>query len=133
LPRNGRIEEGVRGADRGRVTRPAARIVLLERIEPHAGLSHKPGRQPLDLARLFGRDQRVRNEGVLERVAHPRGTGDRALANAEIVRKYRSLTRSVIPRDRQAAIEKTVLSLDALDDISELTALLAPTVRSTLD
>jgi 2-methylcitrate dehydratase PrpD len=66
-------------------------------------------------------------------VAHPRGTGDRVLTNADIVVKYRSLTHSVIPTDRQTAIEKTVLNLDALDDISELTALLTPTVRSALD
>jgi aconitate decarboxylase len=66
-------------------------------------------------------------------VAHPRGTGDRVLTNADIVVKYRNLTRSVIPPDRQTAIEKTVLNLDALDDISELTALLIPTVRSALD
>jgi 2-methylcitrate dehydratase PrpD len=66
-------------------------------------------------------------------VAHPRGTGDRLLTNADIVAKYRSLTRSVISTDRQAAIEKAVLSLDALDDISELTVLLTPTVRSALD
>src|SRR5262249_32294218 len=62
-------------------------------------------------------------------VAHPRGTGDRLLTNADIVAKYRSLTRSVIPTDRQSAIEETVLKLDALDDISQLTALLTPTVR----
>jgi 2-methylcitrate dehydratase PrpD len=66
-------------------------------------------------------------------VVHPRGAGDRALNNADIVAKYRSLTRSVIPTDRQAAIEKTVLNLDALEDISELMALLTPTVRSALD
>jgi 2-methylcitrate dehydratase PrpD len=66
-------------------------------------------------------------------VAHPRGTGDRVLTNADIVIKYRSLTRSVITEDRQSAIEKTVLSVDTLDDISELTALLTPSVRSALD
>jgi 2-methylcitrate dehydratase PrpD len=66
-------------------------------------------------------------------VAHPRGTGDRVLTSADIVGKYRSLTRSVIPTDRQAAIEETVLTLDTLDDISQLTALLTPTVRSALD
>jgi aconitate decarboxylase len=66
-------------------------------------------------------------------VAHPRGTGDRVLTNADIVVKYRSLTHFVIPTDRQTAIEKTVLNLDALGDISELTALLTPTVRSALD
>jgi aconitate decarboxylase len=66
-------------------------------------------------------------------VAHPRGTGDRVLTNADIVGKYRSLTSSVISTNRQTALEKTVLNLDALDDISELTALLTPTVRSGLD
>ena len=66
-------------------------------------------------------------------VAHPRGTGERVLTNADIVVKYRSLTRSVIPTDRQVVIEKTVLNLDALDDISTLTALLTPIVRSALD
>src|SRR5580693_1457716 len=66
-------------------------------------------------------------------VAHPRGTGNRVLTDADIVDKYRSLTRSVITIDRQTAIEKTVLNLDALGDISELTALLTPTVRSALD
>jgi aconitate decarboxylase len=66
-------------------------------------------------------------------VAHPRGTGDRVLTNADIVGKYRSLTSSVIPTNRQTALEKIALNLDALDDISELTALLTPTVRSALD
>src|SRR6202040_740830 len=47
-------------------------------------------------------------------VAHPRGTGDRVLTNADIVVKYRSLTRSVISPDRQAAIEKAALNLDPL-------------------
>ena len=55
------------------------------------------------------------------------------LTNADIVVKYRSLTRSVISADRQSAIEKTVLDLETLDDISKLTALLTPTVRSALE
>lgn len=66
-------------------------------------------------------------------VDHPRGTGDRVLSNADIVDKYRSLTRSVISADRQSAIEKAVLDIEALDDISELMALLTPTVRSALE
>jgi aconitate decarboxylase len=66
-------------------------------------------------------------------VDHPRGTGDRVLTNADIVDKYRSLTRSVISADRQSAIEKVVLGIEALDDISELMALLTPTVRSALE
>jgi hypothetical protein len=39
----------------------------------------------------------------------------------------------VISIDRQAAIEKAVLDLDALGDISQLTVLLTLTVRSVLD
>jgi aconitate decarboxylase len=66
-------------------------------------------------------------------VAHPRGTGKRMLTDADIVDKYRSLTRSVITTDRQTAIEKAVLNLDALDDISALTTLLIPAVGSALD
>ena len=66
-------------------------------------------------------------------VAHPRGTGNRVLTNADIVDKYRSLTRSVITTDRQTAIENAVLNLDGLDDISALTTLLIPAVGSALD
>ena len=66
-------------------------------------------------------------------VAHPRGTGGHVLTNADIVGKYRSLTHSVISPDRQFAIEKIVLNPEGLDDISELMALLTPTVRSPFD
>jgi hypothetical protein len=48
------------------------------------------------------------------------------------VAKYRNLTRSVIDTCRQDAIEKAVLNLDSLDDISALTDLLIPTVRAAL-
>jgi 2-methylcitrate dehydratase PrpD len=65
-------------------------------------------------------------------VAHPPGTGDRLLTDADIVDKYRSLTHSLIDPDRQQAIEKAVLNLEALDDISALTALLTPVVRAAL-
>jgi hypothetical protein len=34
---------------------------------------------------------------------------------------------------RQTAIENTVLHLDAIEDISELTSLLTPTVRPSID
>src|SRR4029077_3359232 len=66
-------------------------------------------------------------------VAHPRGSGKRMLTDVDIVDKYRSLTRSVIAIDRQTAIEKAVLNVDALDDISELTALLTPTALAALE
>src|SRR5580658_7534009 len=62
-----------------------------------------------------------------------RGTGDRVLTNADIVDKYRSLTRSVISTDRQSTIEKTVLDIESLDDISKLMALLTPTVWPALE
>jgi 2-methylcitrate dehydratase PrpD len=65
-------------------------------------------------------------------VAHPPGTGDHLLTDADIVAKYRNLTRSVIDTGRQDAIEKAVLNLEALEDISALTDLLVPTVRAAL-
>src|ERR1700691_3579723 len=46
-------------------------------------------------------------------VAHPPGTGDHLLTGADIVAKYRNLTRSVIDTGRQDAIEKAVLELDS--------------------
>jgi hypothetical protein len=49
------------------------------------------------------------------------------------VEKYRSLTRRVITPARQSAIEDAILNIDAFDDISELTALLTPTVAGALD
>jgi aconitate decarboxylase len=67
------------------------------------------------------------------KVAHPRGTGDRSLTNAEIRDKYAKLTHRIITADRQAAIERFVLGIDTADDIGELTALLTPEVQSPLD
>jgi len=65
-------------------------------------------------------------------VAHPRGTGDHQLTNAQIVDKYRSLTQSVIEPDRRCAIENAVLGLESLDDIAILTDLLNPPLNSVL-
>jgi aconitate decarboxylase len=65
-------------------------------------------------------------------VAHPRGTGQRTLTNDQILDKYRNLTRSVISLDRQSAIEKTVLNIESVTDISSLVELLTPTVRAAL-
>lgn len=61
-------------------------------------------------------------------VRHPRGTGDRALTNAEIIGKYRRLTHAVITPERQADIERTVLGIDGLGNIDALASLLAPEV-----
>src|SRR5271169_4914913 len=66
-------------------------------------------------------------------VAHPRGTGDRTLTNAEIRDKYAKLTHDVISAERQAAIEKAVLGIDTLDDVAQLATLLTPGVHSPLD
>jgi len=65
-------------------------------------------------------------------VTHPRGTGDHLLSDSDIVEKYRSLTHSVVSPERQASIEQAVLGIDELDDISELMALLTPTVKPAL-
>ena len=64
-------------------------------------------------------------------VRHPRGTGDNALSNAEIVAKYRTLTEPLVEADRRDAIEQAVLGIARLDDIAHLTALLAPAVATT--
>src|SRR5262249_8476112 len=68
LPRSGRVEQCIRGPDRGAVPWPLLLVVPLERIEPNARRAPEPRRQPLNLARLLGRDEGVRYEGVLERV-----------------------------------------------------------------
>jgi aconitate decarboxylase len=65
-------------------------------------------------------------------VGHPPGTGDRRLTGGDIIHKYRGLAHSVIDADRQSAIEKVVLNLEALDDISTLIHLLTPKVRAVL-
>jgi aconitate decarboxylase len=65
-------------------------------------------------------------------VAHPRGTGQRTLTDDEILDKYRSLSRSVISLERQSAIEKTVLNIESVTDISFVVDLLTPNVRAAL-
>src|SRR6202522_2713304 len=87
------------------------------------------GEQLTTQVRLTSKDGSTR----VAKVVHPRGTGDRNLTNADIRDKYAKLTRRAVSADRQAAIEKAVLGIDALDDIAELTALLTPAVRSPLD
>ena len=65
-------------------------------------------------------------------VTHPRGTGDRPLSNADIVEKYRDLTHRIVDADRQAAIERTVLGLENLDDPVQLIKLLVAPVSPAL-
>jgi hypothetical protein len=62
----------------------------------------------------------------------PPSTGDRLLTDGDILQKCRRLAHYVIDVDRQSAIEKVVLNLEALDDISTLIHLLTPKVRAVL-
>ena len=48
------------------------------------------------------------------------------LSNEEIVTKYRRLTRSVIDPDRQARLERAVLTIDQQPSLEQLAGLLAP-------
>jgi aconitate decarboxylase len=74
------------------------------------------------------------NDGTTRaaKVAHPRGTGDRNLTNADIRDKFARLTRRVVSAERQAAIEKAILGIDDLDDVAQLASLLTPAVHSPL-
>jgi aconitate decarboxylase len=51
-------------------------------------------------------------------------------SNAEIVRKFRTLTDGLITRERQAAIERAIAGLEELADIDALVRLLAPPVAA---
>jgi aconitate decarboxylase len=84
--------------------------------------------------RLTTRVRLTFNDGSTRaaKVAHPRGTGDRNLTNADIRDKYAKLTRKVVSAERQAAIEKAVLGIESLNDVAQLTALLTPAVHSPL-
>lgn len=68
-----------------------------------------------------------------ETVVYPKGVGDRALSNDDIVAKFRSLTAPLLHPDRQAAIEAAVVGIETLDDLGVLTDLLVPTVPAAVD
>jgi hypothetical protein len=55
------------------------------------------------------------------------------VTNDELVTKFHSLADRVTSRDRAAAIERAVVGLEKLDDISDLIDLLAPPVAGALD
>jgi aconitate decarboxylase len=84
--------------------------------------------------RLTTRVRLTFNDGTTRaaKVAHPRGTGDRNLTNADIRDKFARLTRRVVSAERQAAIEKAILGIDDLDDVAQLASLLTPAVHSPL-
>jgi 2-methylcitrate dehydratase PrpD len=67
------------------------------------------------------------------RIDAPHGAPDDPVTNAELVAKYRALVGPIMDHDRMIAIENAVLGLDNLDNLNELTALLAAPVAGTLD
>jgi aconitate decarboxylase len=58
-------------------------------------------------------------------VEHPRGGMQQPLTNAEVVEKFRTLADPLVGSGHAREIERTVLSLESLDDIKELAGLLA--------
>jgi hypothetical protein len=50
-----------------------------------------------------------------------------------VVAKYRALTDDIVDPARQSAIAEAVLGLDAMDDVRDLIALLAPSVGCAFD
>ncbi|OBF55243.1 MmgE/PrpD family protein [Mycobacterium sp. 852002-53434_SCH5985345] len=67
------------------------------------------------------------------RVALPHGAPTDPVANDELVDKFHSLADRVTSRSRAEAIERAVVNLDDLDDIDQLTDLLAAPVAGALD
>ncbi|KAI0412191.1 hypothetical protein F5X98DRAFT_21863 [Xylaria grammica] len=66
-----------------------------------------------------------------ETVQMPKGF-DPPITNEEIRGKYRKLAASVIDQERVEKIEKLVLAIDQLDDVSELLQVLAKTTKSAV-
>lgn len=72
-------------------------------------------------------------DGSVERETReaPRGSEQSFASEADIVEKFRKLTRHVLPEPQQSALIEAVLRMEALDDASRLTALLQgdPTLK----
>ena len=75
----------------------------------------------------FGKGYTVSHE-----VSGPR-TYDDALSNEEIRSKWSTLADSVLSEDRKVQIEKIVLNMESLDDISQLIRLLETEVKNPID
>jgi 2-methylcitrate dehydratase PrpD len=67
------------------------------------------------------------------RVVAPHGAPSDPVTNDELIAKFHALADRVTSRDRADAIERAVIGLDDLDDVSDLVALLAPPVAGALD
>jgi 2-methylcitrate dehydratase PrpD len=66
-------------------------------------------------------------------VTQPHGAPSDPVTNAELVTKFHALADRVTTRERATAIENAVLGLDGLDNLAELTDLLAGPVTGALD
>jgi 2-methylcitrate dehydratase PrpD len=66
------------------------------------------------------------------RITQPHGGPADPVTNEELIGKYRALVGPLVPPARLAAIEDAVLNLDTLDDLGDVTDLLAPPVARTL-
>jgi aconitate decarboxylase len=62
----------------------------------------------------------------------PKGV-DPALTNEEIVDKWRSMARGIMPASKVQEIESLVLGMNGLDDVTKLTKALNFTVKNPLD
>ena len=71
------------------------------------------------------KDERPSLQKVVDK---PRGM-DPPISNQEIVEKYRRLTATLLPGDRQIAIEETVLKLEELENVTTLTNLLSQPLK----
>jgi 2-methylcitrate dehydratase PrpD len=88
------------------------------------------------LAERFRTDLAVttRDGSVHEvRVVAPHGAPGDPVTNEELVTKFHALADRVTSRDRADAIERVVVGLEDLDDISALIDLLAAPVAGALD
>jgi 2-methylcitrate dehydratase PrpD len=67
------------------------------------------------------------------RVVAPHGAPWDPVTNDELVTKFHALADRVTSRDRATAIERAMVGLENLDDVSDLIDLLAPPVAGALD
>jgi 2-methylcitrate dehydratase PrpD len=68
-----------------------------------------------------------------KRIVQPHGGPSDPVTNDDLIAKYRSLVRLLMPTPRLDAIQQAVLTLDELADVRELAALLAAPVAGALD
>ncbi|HTR84187.1 MAG TPA: MmgE/PrpD family protein [Reyranella sp.] len=97
---------------------------LIPRIEAH----HDP---ELDKqGRATRLTVRLKDGARIEEFVQGPRTVRNPLTNQEVVQKYRTLTDGIVTPQRQSAIQDAVLGIETLNDMSTLSALLAPSVGS---